>query len=391
MADKIADLSKLSGEMLALLAQVPVGTPPPGVQSNFVNPPTLIFYMNRVYVKTMLMKTWSWDDVTLALTVILAIGQYITVIRGATVSIMGRHLWDISVTQILSPELPPIAYSILVLTPWTLLFLKTTFFLLYLHLFYRIRWIRICSWIGIAYVILTMGGVGIYIFIVANPHEILTWTIPAIRLGIPVGIMSLVADVLIFILPIAAILPLQISRAKRFGALLIFLTGGSAIISAALNIYFRNRLLKGNDAIWDGVLSYICSLSEIFLGITCACLPSAAYGFRHEGSVYHRVLRPSHYSASKRYSSKQYHSSISKPISHNGFKNVDAELLISQRTIRRETYVEVSSTEQEANHEAEMIRQEHWEGKKEQNVELATLQPVHLAVPDKLHRRASVA
>lgn len=80
MADKIQGLSNLSGEMLALLAKVPVVTPPQGIQSNFVNPPTrtalqtwvtsiflaiaMIFYVNRVYVKTRLMKTWSWDDGT---------------------------------------------------------------------------------------------------------------------------------------------------------------------------------------------------------------------------------------------------------------------------------------------------------------------------------------
>lgn len=84
MADKIQGLSGLSEEMLGLLATVPVTTPPAGVKSNFVDPPTravlqtsitsvflaiaLLFYMNRVYVKTRLMKTWSWDDGTSAST-----------------------------------------------------------------------------------------------------------------------------------------------------------------------------------------------------------------------------------------------------------------------------------------------------------------------------------
>ena len=98
--------------------------------------------------------------------------------------------------------------------------------MLYLHLFYRIRWIRICSWIGIVYVVLTMGGTGIYVFAVANPRENISWTMTAVQLGIPVGVMGLIADIAILVLPIAAIVPLQISRSKRFGALLIFLTGG---------------------------------------------------------------------------------------------------------------------------------------------------------------------
>ena len=78
MADLIQALNGLSDEQRALMAQMPVATPPPGIQSNFINPPSrtamqtwvtttflviaMVFYINRVYVKTMLMKTWTWDD-----------------------------------------------------------------------------------------------------------------------------------------------------------------------------------------------------------------------------------------------------------------------------------------------------------------------------------------
>lgn len=74
----IQALDGLNAEQRAFLARLPIATPPPGVQSNFVNPPTrsamqtwvtttflilaMVFYMNRVYVKIALMKTWSWDD-----------------------------------------------------------------------------------------------------------------------------------------------------------------------------------------------------------------------------------------------------------------------------------------------------------------------------------------
>jgi hypothetical protein len=78
MADLIQALNGLSDEQRALMAQMPIASPPPGIQSNFVNPPSrtamqtwvtttflviaMVFYVNRVYVKTTLMKTWSWDD-----------------------------------------------------------------------------------------------------------------------------------------------------------------------------------------------------------------------------------------------------------------------------------------------------------------------------------------
>lgn len=78
MADSIQNLSNLSDEDLQRLASTPVAEPPAGITSNFDNPPSraslqvwttsvflviaMMFYMNRLYVKTMLMKSWSWDD-----------------------------------------------------------------------------------------------------------------------------------------------------------------------------------------------------------------------------------------------------------------------------------------------------------------------------------------
>lgn len=40
-------------------------------------------------------------------------------------------------------------------------------------------------------------------------------------------------------------------------------------------------------------------LAEVFLGVTCACIPTVAYGFRHSGSVYQKIFRPSTYNNSR--------------------------------------------------------------------------------------------
>jgi hypothetical protein len=143
-------------------------------------------------------------------------------------------------------------------------------------------------------------------------------------------------------------------------------------------------------------LTCACRLCEILLGITSACLPSAAYGFRHKDSVYHRILHPSQYFgsrqyASKQYNSRQYHSSISKPVTPQGFAIADAEELIpraSRTQIRCETSVEVSSSECDAEEKMEAREEQPWEEAKD--VELAVLEPAHLAAPHKLQRRVSV-
>ncbi|KAJ4993292.1 hypothetical protein SVAN01_01267 [Stagonosporopsis vannaccii] len=402
MADIFQELGIPRDDASRLLAKTPVMTPPAGITPNFVDPPTraalqiwtisvffaiaVIIYANRLYVKAKMMKSWSWDDVTLAITAMLAIAQYSLMVGGVTQSIMGRHLWDISVVQMFDSRLPPIAYSLIILTPLTLLFLKTTFFLLYLHLFSRIRWVRISCWIGVCYVVLSMGSVAIYAFVIANPHENVSWSSKATQLGVPVGVLSLIADLVIFVIPFAAIIPLQINRAKRVGALLIFLTGGSAVICAICNIYYRCRLQNSRDPLWDGVLGSIFSLCEVLLGITCACLPAAVYGFRQKGTVYHRALHPSLYLSSKLASTTILTSSTPQ---RSG--TADAELSISRSRIRRTTYVEISTSEPEHGLDAKdspsPINQKYAKEQTFDTLELRPLDPAHLSTPDEVHRR----
>jgi hypothetical protein len=63
-----------------------------------------------------------------------------------------------------------------------------------------------------------------------NPHEYVTWSKFALMISLPLAILGLIADVLIFIIPLAAIIPLQMSPAKRMGAMGIFLTGGRFVV-----------------------------------------------------------------------------------------------------------------------------------------------------------------
>lgn len=62
----------------AVLATIPAAAPPPGVQANFIDPPTrvpvvlglgsaflliaLVCYAIRIYAKLAIVKSWKWDD-----------------------------------------------------------------------------------------------------------------------------------------------------------------------------------------------------------------------------------------------------------------------------------------------------------------------------------------
>lgn len=130
--------------------------------------------------------------------------------------------------------------------------------------------------------------------------------------------------------------------------------------------------------------SNIPRLCEVLLGITCACLPSAAYGFRQKGTVYHRALHPSLYLNSKQLSSTMLSSSTrQRPVT------ADAELELSRSRIRRTTYVEISTSEPErAKTMPSPIEEERANEHMRNAVELGTLEPAHLATPDAVYRRA---
>jgi hypothetical protein len=142
---------------------------------------------------------------------------------------MGRHMWDVSVLAALSPNFMVPSYMLTVTAPPTLGFLKCTFFILYLQLFYQLRWMRICSIIGL---VVTGGlylGFTIVMFYYSTPRPGELFmprdTEKTTSIILPLSIVGLALDVVILVLPIVAVARLQASRKKKFAAILVFLTG----------------------------------------------------------------------------------------------------------------------------------------------------------------------
>lgn len=113
------------------------------------------------------------------------------------------------------------AFVLLTVLPVTYGFLKATFFILYLQLFYQLRWMRISAIVGLcisvaAYTAFTIATV--YLFIM---RRLVAYGMVAI----PISAFGLASDITILLLPIIAVAGLNVSRRKKFGAVLIFLSG----------------------------------------------------------------------------------------------------------------------------------------------------------------------
>ncbi|KAF2261907.1 hypothetical protein CC78DRAFT_607068 [Lojkania enalia] len=297
------DLTHASPELLALLASTPVMTPPKGVTPNFVNPEsrahiqikvlsvvltfTIMFFCNRFYVKVWLMKKVTWDDGTLLLSMIGALAYYVTCIWGSRHG-LGIHQWNLSMIQAMDDGLMIPTYLVTFLTPLVFLFLKMSFFILYLQLFSQEHKIRIVCWIGLVATAVTYTIISILVGVFATPGKGETWFSHQtsenmkrdLAMSVPQSIIGLVFDLIILAVPIFAVSGLTMSLKRKIGVLLIFLSGTMACVCSACNIYFRHVLDHSEDKSYYSIPVTITTLCEMFVGIIVACMPSAAYSTR---------------------------------------------------------------------------------------------------------------
>ena len=106
-------------------------------------------------------------------------------------------------------------------------------FLLYLQLFWPFRWLRICVYIGAPITAAFYGAVTIVQFYYLTPRDGYTpftyLLTPAESKGeilyVPVSAVGLGVDILLLVLPVRSVFKLQMTRRKKIGLILVFLTG----------------------------------------------------------------------------------------------------------------------------------------------------------------------
>lgn len=156
---------------------------------------------------------------------------------------------------------------------------------------------------------------------------------------------------------------------------------GTVCLAASSRTFAGHQILCGNALTQNG------SLCEILLGITCACLPAAAYGFRHKGSVHLRWLSPSHYNTSKQRDSTMY-----PQTPRQRTETADAESLNSRSRIRCTTCVEISTSDPESDLDGKKapssIEELCEERQEDKAMELNALEPLHVTVPVGRYRNA---
>ena len=118
------------------------------------------------------------------------------------------------------------------MTPFSLLFTKLTFFLLYYEVFRPLRWLRISVYIGSTLTCAFYGATFIAqtVFSVPKPGE--TWLEHSLSkdnksdvLSIPLAAVGLGIDIVLLVMPIIAVIGLQLRTKRKIGILFIFMFG----------------------------------------------------------------------------------------------------------------------------------------------------------------------
>lgn len=120
-----------------------------------------------------------------------------------------------------------------IFAPVTLLFTKLTFFLLYFQVFRPLRWLRISVYIGAPLICTFYGAVAITQIVIAIPRPGQTWlehnlsgeAAKGVILSVPQATVGLGIDIVLLVMPIAAVVGLQLPTKRKIGIMIIFMFG----------------------------------------------------------------------------------------------------------------------------------------------------------------------
>ncbi|EPE24117.1 hypothetical protein GLAREA_07967 [Glarea lozoyensis ATCC 20868] len=293
----MASLMDLDPSMFPAFAAFPAGLPPKGVTANFENPYTLAplvysmgalfvfimmcFVAARFYHKAVLIKRFTWDDLTCVLAALGVIEQLLTASMICHFGV-GTHQWNLKVGNLIRTDFLMWGTAFVVGSLPTMLFAKLTFFILYMQIFrprtHLVRWI----WGGAA---ITTGfyvatAICQFYYYIPGPGQTWLTTIkiapntPSSTVGIVAACFNIFSDFYLFFIATIGIWQLQMPKERRLGIIGIFSTGLLACLVSIVGLVFRLRSKAGKDGSWELLPPALLCIIELSVGVSCSCMPS---------------------------------------------------------------------------------------------------------------------
>lgn len=255
----------------ASLNVVPAGFPPPGVSSNFVNPPsllkeviaatvtvqtvTLLFIMIRFY-ENIYAKQLRPEDYCLYAAWLALIAQATLICINTTQGI-ARHIWDVPLSVLISGTR---TYNYIFMC-YTISggFAKATIFLQFKRIFTSPRIRNAVYWAITVSLVMNALAYTIFLFLYIStcwPREKI-WNptagghcMDSNRLNMAIGGLNTLSDIEAFFVPVWAVWKLKIDVKKKISILAVFAVGAVAVAIGCIGLYFRVLILQRFDKTW---------------------------------------------------------------------------------------------------------------------------------------------
>ncbi|KAK5630592.1 hypothetical protein RRF57_006307 [Xylaria bambusicola] len=181
-------------------------------------------------------------------------------------------------------KIPPyrvaqLAVAISVLTPLALWTCKAPILFLYLRLFGIKKWLRVLSYVTLALTAAVYIAAIVAIPPVCTPHTMhlseafITGCQTRTRItNVVTGSFSVLADVVILVLPLPVIFGLNLLVRSKVGLLFLFLSGLFAIGASILSLYFKAISLQRPAT--SLALSILATITESAVALIVGCVPS---------------------------------------------------------------------------------------------------------------------
>ncbi|KAK1712076.1 hypothetical protein BDP67DRAFT_566469 [Colletotrichum lupini] len=234
----------------------------------------------RLVVKIARISPWGFDDTTILLTYIIMFGfipvNYVAELNGA-----GRDIWSLTFDQI---DLYFLTFYIgQLLYVFTLTLIKSSILFMYLRIFPGEKFRRVLWTTQAVTVGLGMGSV----FLVAFQCQPIgkawkQWTgeenghcIPVPPLGVVHGVVNIVLDVWMLILPASQVLFLNMKPRKKWAVMFMFSLGLFLTISSGIRLraVLRYTTASTNPTV-DAMPVAVWSDIELDVGVFTTCIPN---------------------------------------------------------------------------------------------------------------------
>ncbi|KAL9620043.1 MAG: hypothetical protein Q9160_005421 [Pyrenula sp. 1 TL-2023] len=156
---------------------------------------------------------------------------------------------------------------------------KIAILALYLRLFKSEAWFRVSSWCVISIIVAFMcAQLALAAKACAPVHGIWaysqscgSWMNYLLLAGGPLWVL---VDILIFCLPFPIILGLNLERRKKIGLSIVFMAGFFGIVCSIVSLYYRIKIFKSVDKLWDCAVVDACIFAEGYTTIIVSCTPA---------------------------------------------------------------------------------------------------------------------